>query len=281
MQNLMTYWEAVRARFASNKRRCTRTPREGRHHVLAGRLSCGHCGRHMEGTWNHERPYCRCQIHRDGPANHRDHPATIYVREDSIVPHLDSWVAELLTDEHLDDTCAKLAEAAQLDSDQRAEERQIRDRICKLDAELDSDRTIVRTEPEAASTVGKWIAETNQERRRLEAMLGRTPTTALTAEDVKALVASLQDITATLAAADPADKSNVYAEMGIDITYHEDGPGGVGSTPRVVESCVGERTRTSTRKTPDQVLSLARLPIPPLRQSDCQRVYRPSSSRRR
>lgn len=83
--------------------------------------------------------------------------------------------------------------------------------------------TPVRTEPEAASTVGKWIAETNQERRRLEAFLGRNPTTRLTAEDVKALVASLHDITATLAAADPADKAKVYAEMGIDITYHQDG----------------------------------------------------------
>lgn len=113
---------------------------------------------------------------------------------------------------------AKLADAAQPDTDPEAQQRQIRERIRQLDQELDSYRTIVRTEPEAASTVGKWIAETNQERRRLEALLGRTPTTRLAAEDVKALVASLQDITATLAAADPADRAQVYAEMGIDIT---------------------------------------------------------------
>ncbi len=162
------------------------------------------------------------------------------------MPHLDSWVGELFTDEHLDDTCAKLAAAAQPDTDQEAQERQIRDRIRKLTHELDSYRAIVRSEPEAASTVGRWIAETNQERRRLEALLGRTPTTRLTSEDVKAVVASLQDITATLAAADPADKAKVYAEMGIDITYHQDGRVVVESRPRVVESSVGERTRTST-----------------------------------
>ena len=151
-------------------------------------------------------------VHRDDPTKHPDHPATIYVREDSIVPRLDSWVAELFADEHLDDTCAKLADAAQPDTDREAQERQIRDRIRKLDQELDSYRTIVR--PDTSSTVGKWIAETDQERRRLEALLGRTPTTRLTAEDVKALVASLQDITATLAAADPEDKAQVYTEMG-------------------------------------------------------------------
>ena len=82
--------------------------------------------------------------------------------------------------------------------------------------------------------------------RRLEGLLGRNPTTKLTAEDIKALVASLQDITAALAAADPADKAKVYAAMGIDITYHQDGRVVVESRPRVVESGVGERTRTST-----------------------------------
>lgn len=52
-------------------------------------------------------------------------------------------------------------------------------------------------------------------------LLGRTPSPRLTVEDVKALLASLQDITATLAGADPADKAKVYDEMGIDITYNK------------------------------------------------------------
>lgn len=45
--------------------------------------------------------------------------------------------------------------------------RSARERIRKLDHELESIRTIVRTRPETDSTVGRWIAETNQERRRL------------------------------------------------------------------------------------------------------------------
>jgi hypothetical protein len=49
----------------------------------------------------------------------------------------------------------------------------------------------------------------------------------------RALVASLRDITATLAAADPADKTAVYEEMGIDVTYHQDGQVLVESRPRV------------------------------------------------
>ncbi|HZD24262.1 MAG TPA: hypothetical protein VE569_12805 [Acidimicrobiia bacterium] len=91
--------------------------------------------------------------------------------------------------------------------------------------------------------------ETNQERRALEALLGRTSTTRLTGEDIKTLVASLRDITATLAGADPAEKAKVYAEMGIDITYHQDGGVVVESRPRVVESSVGEALRMPTTRT--------------------------------
>jgi hypothetical protein len=66
--------------------------------------------------------------------------------------------------------------------------------------------------------------------------------------DVKALVASLRDITATLAAADPTDKAAVYAEMGIDVTYHQDGRVVVASRPRVVESSVGEAIGSRTTR---------------------------------
>ena len=131
-----------------------------------------------EDTWNHDCPYYRCRVHRDDPRVRPDHPATINDCGDRIVPRLDSWVAELSSDEHFDDTCAELADAAQPDTDQEAHQRQIRERLRKIDQELNSYRTIVRTEPEAASTVGKWIAETNQERRRLEALLGKTPSTS-------------------------------------------------------------------------------------------------------
>jgi hypothetical protein len=148
-----------------------------------------------------------------------------------------------------------LADTTQPDADEKARRQQILARISKIDEELDSYRTIVRTEPEAASTVGKWIAETNQERRRLEALLGRTPTTKLTADDGKALVASLRDITATLAAADPDDKAKVYAEMGIDVTYHREGRVVIESRPRVAESSVGEAYRVSTTRTPTLVTS--------------------------
>ena len=53
---------------------------------------------------------------------------------------------------------------------------------------------------------------------------------------------SLRDITATLAQADAGDKAAVYAEMGIEVTYHADGRVLVESRPGVVSDGVGGGT---------------------------------------
>jgi hypothetical protein len=82
-------------------------------------------------------------------------------------------------------------------------------------------------------------------------------TTRLTEEDIKALVASLRDITATLTEADPADKAAVYAEMGITVTYQQDGRV-LESRPGAVDDGVGGANVTpSTRDPWETILRLA------------------------
>ena len=235
-------YDEVQERFHKNRRTSTRQTKTGRRYLLAGRIRCGQCGRRMEGAWNHDRPYYRCQVHRNDKVDRNGHAATIYVREEALLPGLDEWLGELFDTGHLDDTCRALAQAAQPDPDDQARHDKIRKRITKLDRELDGYRSIVRNEPEAAATVERWIAETTQERRRLETFLGVKASTRLTKDDIKALVASLRDITATLADADPTDKAAVYEEMGIDVTYHQDGQVLVESRPRVVSDGVGGGT---------------------------------------
>lgn len=174
-------------------------------------------------------PYYRCQIQRDDAFNNRDHPATVYVREDA--------------------SCLTLTRGSASCSP-RAPRRHVRQaRRCRPTRHRPRSSGAPDSGPDPQARPGARHLPHNRPHRtrsRLEALLGRTPTTRLSADDIKALVASLYDIAATLAAADPADKAEVYAEMGIDITYHQDGRVVVESRPRVVESSVGERTRTST-----------------------------------
>ena len=85
--------------------------------------------------------------------------------------------------------------------------------MTKMDAEIAAYRTVLREQPITAPELGTWMAETVQDKRRLENLLGAEPTTKLTVEDVKAMVAGLRDITRSLAQADPKIKAAAYAEL--------------------------------------------------------------------
>lgn len=161
------------------------------------------------------------------------------MREDAIVPGLDRWLASLFEPDHLDATCPALAAAGEPDPDAAQREEELRQRLAECDRTLDAYRSVVREQPETAAEVRKWIVETLQERKRLERQLGRTPRTKLSKEDVKTLAASLKDIVAVLVTANPVDRAEAYADLGISLTYHPDNSVTVESRPRVSQVRVG------------------------------------------
>jgi site-specific DNA recombinase len=60
--------------------------------------------------------------------------------------------------------------------------------------------------------------------------------------EVKALVTALRDIVGVLRDAEPADKAELYAELGVRLSYRPDGPVAVEALPRGVEVRVGGGT---------------------------------------
>jgi hypothetical protein len=76
----------------------------------------------------------------------------------------------------------------------------------------------------------------------LESILRVQPTSQLTSDDIKALVTSLRDVAGALQAADPAQKAEVHAELGISVTYHTNRRFLVEARPRVVDVGVGGGT---------------------------------------
>ena len=235
-------FDTAQTKFDRSKRAVRRTPAEGRRYLLASILRCGICGRRMQGQWNHEQPYYRCKYTNDYPVDEARHPKSVYVRENAIVPGLDGWLASLFDDEHLDHTCEVLAGSEELDLE--AEERQaaLHDQIRACDERLERYRALL-DEGEAVATVAKWIAEVERERNTLQAQLGRAvPGGKLTKSQTRALVEALRDIVDVLAHADPEDKADLYAELGVSLTYHTDGRVAVQALPRGVQVRVGGGT---------------------------------------
>lgn len=90
-----------------------------------------------------------------------------------------------------------------------------------------------------------------RERRNIERDLGRKPTPRKhTKNEIKALVCQLKDIVGTLANADPEDKRAVYDELGVNLTYHQDGRVHVAAGARVLRDRVGGAIHTPSTRAP-------------------------------
>lgn len=235
-------FDTVQAMFGTRKGPSTRTPMKHRHYVLAGRMNCGVCGRRMQGHWNHDRAYYRCKFTEDYPDGDREHPRNIYVKEDALLPGLDEWLAELFDDDHIDDTCDRLAGVSEPDPTAEEREARLRAAIADCDRRLANYRALLDHD-DAVTVAAEWIADTQRERKQLERQLGQhVPGDQLTSDQVKALVKALKDIVDVLANAEPADKTELYDQLGISLAYDPDGTVTVESRPRGVTVRVGGGT---------------------------------------
>ncbi|WP_007516034.1 recombinase family protein [Pseudofrankia saprophytica] len=200
------------------------TPRTQHPYALRSLLFHKQCGRRMQGNWNHGHAHYRCRYPEEyALANHVDHPLAVYVREDAVLPALDAWLATAFDPDHIEATLTAL-ERAQPDDSPAADP--LRQTIVTCDRKLARHRAALEAGADPAIVTG-WIAEVQAERADAVAALERRgdrhPNRArLTRLQIKALVDGFGGLLAILKEADPADKAEVYRELGLKLTYdHE------------------------------------------------------------
>ncbi len=218
-------FDAAQEVFAGSQRAAVRRQRTKHSYVLSGLVRCDLCGRRMQGSWNNGQPYYRCKFPTEYAASEAQHAKTVYVREDAIVPALDSRIGDLFDDDHIEDTAQALTTANQATptDDDQTRVLDLKRRLKDCDAKLAKYRALLEHDNDL-TVAARWIAEVERERKNLERELGRKPTQwKLTQNEIKAMVAQLRDIVAALADADPADKRIIYDQIGIKLTYRPDG----------------------------------------------------------
>lgn len=237
------------------------TPAKGRSttrcYVLSGLVRCATCGRRMQGTWAHSAARYRCKFPSEyALANKVAHPKSVYVRESAIVTKLDTWLAQLFDPAHLDATCEALAIARTLDDATEARADAARRKIADCDQRLRQYRGALDSGADASVVAGR-MAEVQGERLRAEQELTQAqPSDRLTKDQIRALVLSRRDIVQVLATADPKLKAEVYAELGVDVTYDHElrlvsvaaGPPGPCTTERVGEGTCPRSTRRAEER---------------------------------
>jgi hypothetical protein len=176
---------------AGANRPATRQPRRTpRPYALRGILFCGACGRRMQGNWNHGKAHYRCRFASEYAGLRDDaHQATIYVREDEIVPRLDDWLAQLFDPDRVDETVEQLLEAGGPTDEDAARRDDAQRRLDDCDARLAKYRTALENGADA-TVVATWIAEVQGERLCALRALNDAPDALATADEMRALSVS-------------------------------------------------------------------------------------------
>jgi site-specific DNA recombinase len=217
-------FEATAALMASRAHKGATLPRENRpttrHYLLRGLLHCGICGRKMQASTAHGTIYYRCLYPEQvAKANHIPHPRGIYLREDSVVPKLDTWLSKAFAPHNLDTTVAALADASDQDDQATADAATHRTTLAECDRKLAQYRTLLDqgTDP---TIVAAWIREVEIERIGAQAKLREaTGRTAMTTQEITAIVTAIGDMIKILATAQTADKIELYARLGLQLEY--------------------------------------------------------------
>jgi site-specific DNA recombinase len=208
---------------AKNARHVVKRPRATpRAYPLRGLLFCGICQRRMQGSWNNDQVYYRCTFPAQyALASKLEHPRAVYLREADILPPLDHWFAGVFSPGRLPATITELAAAGQAD-EPIPEIGRLREQIADADRQLASYRATLDAGADPVLVAG-WITETQARklsaRARLDALAGATPA-RMTTEEITAMVSAITDIVRMLSNAAPADKAELYAQLGLRLTYN-------------------------------------------------------------
>jgi site-specific DNA recombinase len=205
----------LRAKGSADERSPRRTPRP---YALRGLMWCGICGRKMQGSWNNGKPYYRCNfLSQYAVRNKVNHPTSVYLREEQLLPKLDAWLSRKF-DPVAFTSAVREYEATQPDASKPDEDA--RQEIAECDAKLRQHRAALEAGADPV-LVTSWMKETQARRALAEARLKKpTARRRMTQEEIMNLVTEMGGIMQALKDADPADKAEIYHRIGLALTYH-------------------------------------------------------------
>ncbi len=76
--------------------------------MLKGVITCSSCGRKLVANVVRGRLQYRCRMKDEYQGI--DHPRSLSVRQDQLLPTIDRWLGQLFDDDHIDETVSSLSQ---------------------------------------------------------------------------------------------------------------------------------------------------------------------------
>jgi hypothetical protein len=147
------------------------------------------------------------------------HPRTVYLREDQLIPPLDRWLSSIFTPGNIEQTFDQLV-ASQ--PDRETETLVDHAALAECDKKLARYRAALEAGADPA-LIAEWTSQVKAERAVIEARSRPHEGGAkrLTREEIRTIVATLADVVHVIEQADPRDKTEIYHQLGLRITRTE------------------------------------------------------------
>ena len=228
-------WHQVQALIANNTRSNARTSTSRRNHVgvrrseisrypLAGLVICDACGRKLQGNMVRGHAFYRCKLSRDYPVSLDNHPLSLAVREDRLLPHVDHWLCELFAPDRVKATAAEVVEA---DTEGHREDVVIvRARLALVECERKLAKHLDGLEAGIpAEVIAPRIAAARREKDAAEAVLATAPPPPkpLTLGEVVETLSALHTLPELLDRIERADRAALYQALGLTVRYRRVG----------------------------------------------------------
>ncbi|MFI6025087.1 recombinase family protein [Amycolatopsis magusensis] len=208
-------------------------------YLLKGLMRCGICGRRMQAAAIRKGVYYRCIARTLAPGSPvlADHPKTVNLREDVVVPALHEWLGRLFHRDNVDDTVTKLvgSQGEQAGNGREAAAK----RLADAEARLRRHQAAIEAGVDPAAVV-EAINAAQAEREAAKAELHNLPKRDVIGRaEVHAMIDSLGDVPAALEAARPNRLAQLYRDLRLEMRYeHEKEAVYVTASPRVANVCV-------------------------------------------
>jgi hypothetical protein len=139
------------------------------------------------------------------------HPSSLYVREDAILPALDDWIASLTSPDAL--------ESHQLLTSGTSDAEALKAEITAVDRKISSLLAAVESGADLPQLTDQ-LRRRAKEREGLEARLRALPEQRrLDANELQAVIAQLGGVGRVLASADPKARHEVYESLGLRLEF--------------------------------------------------------------
>ncbi|GAB2615302.1 recombinase family protein [Kribbella endophytica] len=206
--------------------------------LFRGRLSHESCGRKMESAPRKHAMFYRCAARTLVPGVQAalDHPPTVYLREDQLVPEVNEWIGQLFDPENLDETVANLVGTQESDP-AAAAERRFRQRIETAEASMKRFQRALEAGWDPEALTSQYNAAVAEKKAALAGLEALQPEQRLSSADIRAMIDQLGVMREVLDQADRGDLSDLYGALGLTVSYNENtrvAEVSISPTPRVV-----------------------------------------------